>query len=530
MLIIEVDYLTGRAVASDRQSRSQAEWPPHPQRLFSAFVAAMYEGDFGEEAREALEWLESLEPPEMLVPESARRACFETYVPVNDNNQQIVLNQRKGTLKYISAIDSGIAIGRDRKERFFPTVIPFDSIVQFVWRDIDTQQLDQHHSVLQSLCETVGYLGHSSSLVRIAIADELADLPRWRPRRATDSPRIKDITLRGLAAGRLKQLDAAFRLSTQTNRRREATDAPWHRYVEVKHDDEAVDTSANAFGDRRNWFVFKRTSGKAIPLHACLALTQSVRKAVCSLSDESAPAILTGHEKDGSPLASNHVAFLPLANTGYEYSRGEIHGFAIVLPRSTSPEDRQQIARTLGELREVWNSESASDRDLCFNWKVDITSPDDSLKSLQPSRYMRSSRCWATTTPMVFGHFLRKLDEPRTAKIVGEACEAIGLPLPKFVHVSPVAMARGVPPSFRFPSLSSNGKPVWVRYRNGKYTLPKRVDDGQVVRMRYHVAVEFDQPVAGPVILGAGRHYGMGLCVPIQGLQIAKRKESNHEV
>ena len=93
MLAIEVDYLTGRAVASDRQSRSQAEWPPHPQRLFSALVAAMYEGDFGEDAREALEWLERLEPPEMLVPESARRACFETYVPVNDNNQQIVLNR-----------------------------------------------------------------------------------------------------------------------------------------------------------------------------------------------------------------------------------------------------------------------------------------------------------------------------------------------------------------------------------------------------------------------------------------------------
>lgn len=116
---------------------------------------------------------------------------------------------------------------------------------------------------------------------------------------------------------------------------------------------------------------------------------------------------------------------------------------------------------------------------------------------------------------MVFGHFLRKLDERRTYNIVANSCEAIGLPKPKSVRVSPTSMVTGVAQSYQFPSLSTTGKPVWVRYRNRKFTIPKRTSNGEAVRMRYHVAIEFKEPVAGPVILGAGRYYGMGLCVPL---------------
>lgn len=532
MLIIEVDYLTGRAVASDRQSRTEAEWPPHPQRLFSALVAAMYECDLGENARQALLWLERQRPPELLVPDSAKRACLETYVPVNDNNKQIDVNKRQRKLKFMSSIDPGVPLGRDRKERFFPTVIPFEPIVQFVWQDIHQQEQAHHRKALRAMCESVAYLGHSSSLVRVSVAEKVAPFSRWRPRRASDPPQRDGATLRGLAAGRLEQLEAAFDLGKQTFRRREASDAPWHRYVKVSDTDMPADSSNNAFAERRNWFVFKRASGRPLPLHACLALTQSVRKAVCSLSHLDPPPILTGHEADDTPLARNHVAFLPLANTGYEYSRGEIHGFAIVLPKETTPGDRHRIAMTLGELLKVWSNDTTSgtDRSLSFDWTVRIASPDDQIKALRPSRYISpASRCWATTTPMVFGHFLRKLDEPRTAKIVGQSCEAIGLTSPKYVHVSPISMARGVPPSYRFPSLSSNGKPVWVRYREGKYTLPKRLPGGAAVRMRYHVALEFDRPIEGPVILGAGRHYGMGLCIPVKGLNVAKPKMVGHK-
>ena len=53
MLVLEVEYLTGRAVATARHHREQPEWPPHPGRLFSALVAACHEADLTDLEREA---------------------------------------------------------------------------------------------------------------------------------------------------------------------------------------------------------------------------------------------------------------------------------------------------------------------------------------------------------------------------------------------------------------------------------------------------------------------------------------------
>ncbi len=40
MLVIAWQYLTGRSVATDFADRQAAEWPPHPDRVFQALVAA----------------------------------------------------------------------------------------------------------------------------------------------------------------------------------------------------------------------------------------------------------------------------------------------------------------------------------------------------------------------------------------------------------------------------------------------------------------------------------------------------------
>jgi CRISPR-associated protein Csb2 len=40
MLALEVEFLTGVSVAATPNRREQPEWPPHPDRLFQALVAA----------------------------------------------------------------------------------------------------------------------------------------------------------------------------------------------------------------------------------------------------------------------------------------------------------------------------------------------------------------------------------------------------------------------------------------------------------------------------------------------------------
>src|SRR3954447_3622880 len=86
MFALEIEYLTGRAVASGRDDRDAAEWPPHPGRLFMALVAAFAEHDSTDAAeRAALRWLECQPPPALWATDAGRREVHTVFVPVNDN-------------------------------------------------------------------------------------------------------------------------------------------------------------------------------------------------------------------------------------------------------------------------------------------------------------------------------------------------------------------------------------------------------------------------------------------------------------
>ena len=70
MLALKIEYLTGVCMATrhDDPSRASAEWPPHPDRLFSALVAAAAhlrdegvpnaKSSIPDTALRALKWLE----------------------------------------------------------------------------------------------------------------------------------------------------------------------------------------------------------------------------------------------------------------------------------------------------------------------------------------------------------------------------------------------------------------------------------------------------------------------------------------
>src|SRR5690348_17446900 len=85
MLALEVEFLLGRYVASDFRNREQAEWPPHPSRLFSALVAAAYESGLGESAHAALLWLEAQPSPCLCADVHPRpQTPVTVFVPIND--------------------------------------------------------------------------------------------------------------------------------------------------------------------------------------------------------------------------------------------------------------------------------------------------------------------------------------------------------------------------------------------------------------------------------------------------------------
>ena len=117
MLAIEFELLTGRYAATAHNDRSRAEWPPHPARIFSALVAAHYEGrDPCPRERAALEWLERQQAPSMDVPLDgiAFRDVKSVYVPINDVSA--IGDLEKGRRVAEDALNDALRSGASPKE------------------------------------------------------------------------------------------------------------------------------------------------------------------------------------------------------------------------------------------------------------------------------------------------------------------------------------------------------------------------------------------------------------------------------
>ena len=122
-LVLNIEYLLGVAFAARDRSSDAPEWPPQPDRVFSALVAAWgARGDQNEE-RQALEWLELQSSPEIIASDGHPRTAPIAFVPPNDAE-----SGRVGNPAVLPSM-------RSRQARRFPAFRPDDPVVSLVWHD-----------------------------------------------------------------------------------------------------------------------------------------------------------------------------------------------------------------------------------------------------------------------------------------------------------------------------------------------------------------------------------------------------------
>lgn len=137
---------------------------------------------------------------------------------------------------------------------------------------------------------------------------------------------------------------------------------------------------------------------------------------------------------------------------------------------------------------------------------VELDTRERPPANLDPRTWAAPSRVWASVTPVVMNrHFNGKDKWQRAAESVKDMCAHIGLPRPREVLLHPVSLVEGVPHAREFPQLT------------------RKHDGGR--RSHGHAVVVFDEPVRGPVLLGAGRFRGYGLCRPIKRYDQAEQGE-----
>ena len=546
MLAIEVNFLTGRFVATAHNDREISEWPPHPARLFSALVASWAESGEDDVERQLLEWLEALPPPALAASEADPRRTVSHFVPVNDasvisgawyerrsrninkfiDEFEVELDQSGGELtkkaerarvriqkeldveEQVShvgntAVKSALELlpdGRGKQERHFPSVAPAEPRVTFVWPDADISEVSK--TSLDDLLKKVTRLGHSSSLVSCRlVADPPA--PNWIPGSGSQ-------LLRCTGRGQLAALQERFQQHQAMRPRSLPFSVARYSDVQSKPDLPAL-LCPDTAGD---WIVFEfllRSQSRRFPSTRAVDVASTMRAAIMSHAEDPIPEGLSGHQPAGTPTLEPHVAFLPLPYVGSQYADGRIMGLAVSMPASLDDESQRATLRAIGH----WELEVGSNPlILTFGSGGTLqlqrrTGPIDPV-TIRPEIWRKPSHRWVSATPIALPTHPGPLSKgsaaarakawDRAERAVVASCRHVGLPDPAQVELSLDPFIRGARPAADFPPFRQRG-------RDGK----------PVARRLVHASLVFDQPVEGSLVLGAGRFLGLGLMRPIDG-------------
>ncbi|MXZ53330.1 MAG: type I-U CRISPR-associated protein Cas5/Cas6 [Acidimicrobiaceae bacterium] len=512
MTAIEVHFLTGRCSATSHHDRMEAEWPPHGARLYSAMVATWADADVPDESeRAALEWLEALPPPRITAPEAVPRGVVSHFVPVNDVGVMALPGGRTKKERNLT-----FPADRLKKERHFPSVtlvepqisgpsgeqaptlprVGLATPVTFAWDDSAPSAVAE---ALDGILGRVTRLGHSSSLVSCRLREEV--LP------ATHTPGGGTLMLRWVRPGQL----AALEEEHQRHQAIRPRSLPFRgvRYSELEPQgvDAADPARPSTAGD---WIVFElEPRHRRMPMTRTVEVARVLRQSILRHVPDPLPEGVSGHLPDGTPTGSPHIAFLALPNVGHEHGDGRIMGLAVTLPQDLDEVARNAALRGIG----LWERERG-DQPLCLTMgggrvvEMRRRQPPFALVSLRPPVWARSSRWWASVTPVALPTHPGCLNRgsatarakawARAEEAVAKSCEHVGLPRPADVQVSLVAHCVGARPA--------NDYPV---FRQGRGAA------GGVVRRLVHASIEFAKPVRGPLMLGSGRFVGLGLMRPV---------------
>jgi CRISPR-associated protein Csb2 len=184
---------------------------------------------------------------------------------------------------------------------------------------------------------------------------------------------------------------------------------------------------------------------------------------------------------------------------GHEHAHGGILGVAVAVPRNLQAADRARLLRALAALRREGLKLGALGR-----WDLDRPEEGASRVALRDRAWTAvpaGARQWATVTPYVFDRHAKAKDKGAYQRELADAVRGSWERVQHSSNVSveviitPVSAHLGTPASHQFPRLARK--------------------DGSECR-HTHAILIFDRPVVGPVLLGAGRYRGYGLCRPLE--------------
>lgn len=524
MLTIAFTFPAGRYHATPwgrHVNEADVAWPPDLWRITRALIAVWHRkldpARFPRERlHELLARLAEAEPPSFRLPDSAIHAHSRHYMPGKSDKRTLVF-------------DAFARVADDD-----PVVIAWPGLA------LDAQQTE----VLDALLENLGFLGRAESWVDARRAPAPADFNCVPAAESVDTetgevtgeivrlmaPNTPEIyrafRSEKLEAAGIKPDPAGRPPKLKSDQKKLLTTLPddWLNAIGVETGElQAAGWSAppcaRTVSYRRPLHALKTTAPKVVRKPAIIRLSTSITtarfvlygkplpriedavrigealraaamgRARRLLGPDALPTLLSGHDL-GEHNRHAHAFWLPDPN-----QRGEIEHVLVNAPGGLSPE----AMRVLTALQQIKRGEGEP-----LRLMLEGFGPRSSFDTLTP--LTGESAMWRSVTPYLHPWHLKKPEmrtpEATAAAILGQLqCEwqQRGTDLPNIVGANEVASIRHGGRALR--SLH------FYRFRR-KGGLAQPDTRGRLLEMR------FAHPVRGPLALGFGCHFGLGLFTP----------------
>jgi CRISPR-associated protein Csb2 len=445
------------------------EWPPAPARLFQALVAGGRMGApglaWGPAQTAAFEWLEALAPPLVHARSAHPGTRYRTFVPNNSLKSGLATKTEKPVQPWLL---SGAADGVD---------------VLYQWA-VELAAAGAHQPVLDEVCSTLRALGWGVDFAtaECAIHDQIAIPPHLESYVPCSTGGARWLCP---CAGLLRHLEAchgAF-LTRITRQGINPFTLPT-RFSEVRY-------RKTMDWQRRRHIVFQvvpgETPGGPLRWDQGMILAGQLRHHVAQalraeeIDTSFVASYAEGH--DESTASAPRLSYVPLPSIGFIHSDGAIRRVMIVEPpESPDREVLDLLAVKLpgSQLEPKPGTPGA-----------DLEEVIDRSKVLP--HYLRRASLWRSVTPVILhGHNMQRgqISMSKTDRLLRQAFSESGFP------------------EEIIESIAFQTAPWWGGCgAASRFQVPLHLQRWP----RLHVQVAFRQPIDGPVHVGIGRHYGIGL-------------------
>lgn len=513
--IITVTYLNG--TYHGRGDGNTPEWPPSPMRLFQALVAvagAKWRTDFPEQVQEALDWLASQSPPEIFSPTVQVGTPYQTSVP---NNAMDIVGRAwsKGstskdaqvsTHKAMKEISSTYLIGN--AEQPWQSSDESSWQVSYVWKVDSVKSAEDHLNVLKELASSLYEVGWGLDLVagHASLDGDLQVQTKcWSPSNTVGTALR---TPRPHAREALQQRHARFlgRVSESTLIPVPPLSPMAYEVVQYRCTDDPTTPTFAAFS-------FLDTTGakmRSFNLLSGMQVAGMLRHAAATVAtdadwpEEVINRLICGHgesktDDQHQPVGRERFAYIPLpsleprSRSGNANHVGMIRRALIYIPSGGRDTEVNSIRRLLSGM------ELISKRGKQVEALITALPASDKMVT----RYVpiNGASTWSTVTPVILpGRDDRK--EKKAEKLLRKCIIQAGYS----EYLAKHALIDWRPVGYH---------PGAEHVKSYQCNVPKHLDKYP----RYHVKITWRNAdgsplnVHGPIVLGGGRYYGIGLFV-----------------